>query len=101
MSTKKLLCNPPAERLAASGDPVVLGLFEGAGKGVYTIEDETLRNEYVKAVTNLEAYYIHKRQDLAAMVEAKMHEINETVAPPYDYYESDFEKWWDKYKQEK
>ena len=83
MSLKKLLCNPPAERMAECGDPVVLGLFEGAGAGVYEIEDEKLRAEFVHSVTQLEAYYIEERRKLASEIEEKMHEIFETVAPPY------------------
>lgn len=101
MSIKKLLCNPPAERMAASGDPIVLGLFEGAGEGVYQIEDEATRDSYVRTVTNLEAYYIHKRQELASLVEEAMHDINATVAPRYDYNESDYDKYLHSYKSEK
>lgn len=101
MSMKKLLCNPPAERMAESGDPVVLGLFEGAGEGVYQIADEAQRDAYVKAVTNLEAYYIHKRQELARLVEEVMHDINATVAPRYDYNESDYEKYLHNYQSDK
>lgn len=83
MSLKKILCNPPAERMAESGDPVVLGLFQGAGAGAYQITEEPARTEFVRAVTEVEAYYISERRKLAYKVEGQMHKIFETVAPPY------------------
>lgn len=77
MSVKKLICNPPAERVAECGDPEVLGLFEGAGKGVYSIDSEEIRNEYVHKVTDIEAEYVTARNALRDQAIGKMHAANE------------------------
>lgn len=73
MSIKKLLCNPPAERQAASGDPVVQGMFEGAGQAAPNISDETLYREYTARVVKTEQAYIDRRKKLAYETENEMY----------------------------
>ncbi len=73
---KKKLCNPPAEEVARAGDPEVLGLFIGAGRGVELLDGnpkfEAIVHAYVVAVSEVEYYYLTERKALAEECRAKM-----------------------------
>lgn len=80
---KKRLCNPPAVRVAETGDPEVCGMFEGAGDALAHIlspaqkheaqEYRTAVHAFEKEVVTLEAAYITARKKLAEDVVARMH----------------------------
>ena len=69
---KKRLCNPPVEEVARTGDAELLGLFIGAGRGVESLDDDKVKSWYVGAVTDVEAYYLTARKELAAECVTKM-----------------------------
>lgn len=68
-SIKKRLCNPPFENLAASGDPVVLGLFQGVGELMDSLDLEgapkDLVAHYLTAVVEIETAYADARNSAA------------------------------------
>jgi hypothetical protein len=70
---KKRLCNPPAEQVAASGDPELQGMFIGAGRAVEMLDDPAQKRWFVEAVTKCEATYLEKRRSLAQACAAEMH----------------------------
>lgn len=97
MSMKKRLCNPPGERVAESGDPEVLGMFQGAGEGVHYLEEliEYVEDEeggakrkkdiaaalkrFTKEAVTCEAEYVRERKALAAKTVERMHKIFDAV----------------------
>ena len=77
---KKILCNPPANRVAESGDPEVLGMFEGAGQAIahaieldYEGEHREAIESLEQVVVTLEAEYVGGRKALAASMVRRMH----------------------------
>lgn len=72
---KKRLCNPPAEEVARTGDPELLGLFIGAGRGVEVLDDEKLKSWYVAAVTEVETKYLVERKRLASECVTQMRKL--------------------------
>lgn len=80
---KKLICNPPAVKVASEGDPEVRGLFEGAGAGLafalskgdqYSASTRDAYFEtcagFERAVSLIEHDYVKARQALAASTAA-------------------------------
>jgi len=88
--TKKLLCNPPAVRVAEAGDPEVCGMFEGAGTALLSLverlEEYTppaggpnyakILKDFERSVVVLEAGYVTARKALAAETVAQMHKVH-------------------------
>ena len=70
-SLKKRLCNPPAEEMAAHGDPLVLGYFRGAGAAL-DLMTAAVKEWFEKEVVAIEAAYIDARQSLSADTVAEM-----------------------------
>jgi len=68
-SIKKRLCNPPYENLAANGDPLVLGLFQGVGNLLDSLDlegaPEGLVAEYLQDVVTVEMAYADARNNAA------------------------------------
>lgn len=76
MSLKKRVYNPPAERIAGSGDPEVQGLFEGAGRGAPLIADLTIRHDYERKVLEVEDTYVKRRKKLCKETVEAMEHLN-------------------------
>jgi len=78
MSVKKLLCNPPAERVAANGDPEVEGLFIGAGDGALSISEShpDLYAEYTTWVMDIEGQYMQERKSISTRAINEMNRAN-------------------------
>jgi hypothetical protein len=74
VSLKKKLCNPPAQRVAESGDPLVLGMFEGAGAALGDVP-EVVREQWAADVAAVEETYIAERQACAAKACAAMKKL--------------------------
>lgn len=82
MLGKKLLCNPPAERVAGSGDPMVQGLFEGAGDFAASQVgkiDPVVLNTYLTDVLAAEATYLEARAACCAAAVEAMSKANDTL----------------------
>lgn len=75
-SIKKLMCNPPAEAVASTGDAKLAGMFSGAGDAIHylgeTGEHPDARAEFTHAVLSIEQEYMDKRQALADEMMARM-----------------------------
>ena len=69
-SLKKRLCNPPAEELAASGDPLVLGHFRAAGGSIDEMP-AAVQEWFGHEASALEMAYIKGRTELCADIAAK------------------------------
>lgn len=74
LDLKKRLCDPPAQNVAACGDPEVLGLFEGADH-LETIEDEKVKAMCLEMALRIEGEYVSRRKELAAWAVAQMGEV--------------------------
>lgn len=79
-SIKKLMCNPPAEMVAATGDYKVQGMFQGAGAAMQYMgeEEEKYHNvidEFAKRVVEIEERYINARQTVADNAVREMTEL--------------------------
>lgn len=68
-SIKKRLCDPPAENVAASGDPYVLGLFQGVGNLLDSLDlqdaPEDLVAHFLQEVIKIEMAYTDARINAA------------------------------------
>ena len=75
-SIKKRLCNPPAENVAASGDPYVLGLFQGVGNLLDSLDlqdaPEDIVAHYLQRVVEIEGAYVDARNNAAGECVAAM-----------------------------
>jgi hypothetical protein len=70
VSVKKLLCNPPAQRIAESGDPEVRGMFEGAGDVLRDMDPAFAW--FDKAVVDVEERYMESPKAHAANTAREM-----------------------------
>lgn len=65
---KKLLCNPPAEAVASSGDAKLAGMFRGAGAAIHHLAEvgthPAARTEFTHAVLAIEQEYMDAREEL-------------------------------------
>lgn len=73
---KKRLCNPPYENIAASGDPEILGCFQGVGElldtGAADPCDPELLAKFLSEVAAIEATYAADRKRTAKKCLAAM-----------------------------
>lgn len=74
-SIKKRLCNPPAEMVAANGDPYVVGLFSGAGDALDNITKPETLVWFVESVMEVEEYYLRQRAEIAVNCTRRMEAI--------------------------
>ncbi len=77
-SVKKLFCNPPAEKIATSGDARVAGMFEGAGDVLAYLDREnmdSLRKEMTERVLAVEMVYMQDRKELEQSTFRQMEDI--------------------------
>lgn len=79
-SIKKLMCNPPAEMVASTGDYKVQGLFSGAGDALKYMSEEGGKysgviDEFTKRIIEIEERYMRNRQVVADNTMEEMREL--------------------------